>query len=46
MTMTRGRPYSPLLDRTLRLALEYLERLPEGPVGATAQLAEMRTPSA
>jgi len=23
--MTRGRPYSPLLDRTLKLALEYLE---------------------
>ena len=42
MTTTRSRPYSPLLDRTLRLALEYLDRLPEGPVGATATLAELR----
>lgn len=42
MTMARGRPYSPLLDRTLELALEYLDRLPQGPVGATATLAELR----
>jgi glutamate/tyrosine decarboxylase-like PLP-dependent enzyme len=42
MTMARGRLYSPLLDRTLTLALEYLDRLPEGPVGATATLAELR----
>jgi glutamate/tyrosine decarboxylase-like PLP-dependent enzyme len=42
MTMTRRRLYSPLLDRTLTLALEYLDRLPEGPVGATATLAELR----
>jgi hypothetical protein len=42
MTTTRSRPYSPLLDRTLRLALEYLEQLPEGPVGAAATLAELR----
>ena len=34
--------YSPLLDRTLKLALEYLDRLPQGPVGATATLAELR----
>jgi len=42
MTMTRSQPYSPLLDRTLKLALEYLDRLPQGPVGATATLAELR----
>ena len=42
MTTIRSRSYSPLLDRTLKLALEYLGRLPEGPVGATATLAELR----
>jgi glutamate/tyrosine decarboxylase-like PLP-dependent enzyme len=42
MTTTRGRPYSPLLDRTLELALDYLDTLPRGPVGATATLAELR----
>ncbi len=42
MSMTRGRPYSQLLDHTLKLALEYLDQLPQGPVGATATLAELR----
>jgi len=42
MTMTRSQPYSPLLDRTLKLALEYLDRLQQGPVGATSTLAELR----
>jgi glutamate/tyrosine decarboxylase-like PLP-dependent enzyme len=42
MTTTRSPRYSPLLDRTLKLALEYLDRLPEAPVGATATLAELR----
>ena len=41
MTTTRS-PYRPLLDGTLRLALEYLEGLPEGPVGARATLEELR----
>jgi glutamate/tyrosine decarboxylase-like PLP-dependent enzyme len=42
MTMTTGRRYSPVLDRTLKLALEYLDRLPERSVAATATLAELR----
>jgi glutamate/tyrosine decarboxylase-like PLP-dependent enzyme len=42
MTTTHREPYSPVLDRTLRLALEYLDGLPERPVGATATLAELR----
>ena len=40
--MTPDRPYSPLLDRTLKLALAYLDRLPDGPVGAAATLADLR----
>jgi glutamate/tyrosine decarboxylase-like PLP-dependent enzyme len=36
------RPYSPLLDRTKELALGYLSGLTEGPVAATATLAELR----
>jgi len=42
MTTTRREPYSPVLDRTLKVALEYLDGLPERPVGATATLAELR----
>jgi glutamate/tyrosine decarboxylase-like PLP-dependent enzyme len=42
MSTTRREPYSPVLDRTLKLALEYLDGLPERPVGATATLAELR----
>ncbi len=42
MTISRRPRYSPLLDRTLELALEYLDRLPDGPVGATSTLAELR----
>ena len=42
MTTTRREPYSPVLDRALKLALEYLEGLDERPVGATATLAELR----
>jgi glutamate/tyrosine decarboxylase-like PLP-dependent enzyme len=42
MTQIPGRAYAPLLDRTLQLALEYMARLPDGPVGATATLAELR----
>ncbi len=33
---------APLLEGTLKRALEYLARLPEGPVAATATLAELR----
>ena len=42
MTMTPSARYSPVLDRTLTLALEYLDRLRECPVAATATLAELR----
>src|SRR5512143_389589 len=42
MTTTRREPYSPVLDRTLKLALEYLDGLKERPVGATATLARLR----
>ena len=42
MTTPRREPYSPVLDRTLELALEYLEALDERPVGATATLDELR----
>ncbi len=38
----RTDPYSPLLDRTRELALAYLDRLANGPVAATATLAELR----
>jgi glutamate/tyrosine decarboxylase-like PLP-dependent enzyme len=42
MTTTRREPYSPVLERTLKLALEYLDGLDARPVGATASLAELR----
>src|SRR5512143_484894 len=42
MTTTRREPYPSVLDRTLKLALEYLDGLNERPVGATATLAELR----
>jgi len=43
MTTPRGRPpYQPLLERTLELALSYLDGLPQRPVAATATLAELR----
>jgi glutamate/tyrosine decarboxylase-like PLP-dependent enzyme len=42
MTPNARSPYSPLLERTLARALEYLDGLPERPVAATATLAELR----
>ena len=42
MTTPPGRPYEPLLERTLKLALSYLDGLPQRPVAATATLAELR----
>ncbi len=42
MTKAARSLYSSLLDRTRTLALDYLDRLPDRPVAATATLAELR----
>ncbi len=42
MSITSRPRYASLLDRTSKLALEYLDQLPEGPVAASASLEELR----
>ncbi len=42
MTATKRPDYAPLLDGTLKLALDYLGRLPRAPVAAASTLEELR----